>query len=422
MAFLYVSKYVRRNGQAVRENSRQTPANANINMLEGDREPIFMSVLREWLEEEMKISRAFASFKRRGLECSSYVELHTPLEVRVGFHRLSIMDPTAKGDQPFRLTFQTDRDGHPLDPRAVSADENKITARTHNVYVVCSGEIYNYKELINSNIPENYLISKSDIEVIPHLFSKFAIEGVINQIRGDFALIIVDVDMDGHTVTVHAARDPIGVKPLFWANDERCLAFCSELKGLVDVATHPIPFPPGHLMSARFMITDQTTIAEPNVNWTQFYRYDYSAVSPNELSLLPQLYARIREVLTACVSERLMSDRPLGVLLSGGLDSSLVAAIAVQELKKEVLTPNSLLHTFTIGMPGSTDEKFARIVANHISSEHHVVETNLEDFLEAIPEVVYAIESYDITTVRASTGQFLVSEYISTKTAVKVRH
>lgn len=117
-----------------------------------------------------------------------------------------------------------------------------------------------------------------------------------------------------------------------------------------------------------------------------------------------------------------MSDRPtsIGVLLSGGLDSSLVAAIAAQELKNR--NPKGKLETFTIGMQGSTDLMFAQMVANHITSAHQVVQLAPDDFLKAIPEVVYAIESYDITTVRAATGQFLLSKHISTNSGIKVRH
>ena len=424
MSFVYVSKSVRRDAGGPGATDNVGDASGSSGMPEVDREPIFLSVLYKWLEEEMVLTRAFKKFKRRGPTRSSYIELHTPLEVRVGFHRLCIMDPTAKGDQPFVRTYQTNSDGSPLTSRTVTSDGSAIAQCRHTVYAVCNGEIYNYKELINSNIPINYLISNCDCEVLPYLYTKFGIKELVRQISGEFALIIVDVDEEEHCVTVHAARDPVGVKPLFWANDERGLALCSELKGLVDVVSHPRPFPPGSIMSARFMITDQTTLAEPVISWDEYYSCNYPVAPPLEPTVLPQIYARIREILTDCVCERLMSDadRPIsfGALLSGGLDSSLVAAIAAKELKKR--SPDSHLRTFTIGMPGSTDVEFAQLVADHISSEHQVVELQAEDFLKAIPEVVYATETYDITTVRASTGQFLVSKYISTKTDIKVRH
>ena len=414
-----MSKNVRRDA-ALTGNAGD--ASGSSGMIEVDREPIFLSVMYKWLEEEMVLTRAFKRFKRRGPTRSSYIELHIPLEVRVGFHRLSIMDPTAKGDQPFVLTFQTDCDGRPLNSRGVTSDASEIAHCRHTIYVVCNGEIYNYKELINSNIPTNYHTSKCDREVLPHLYTKFGIKELVREISGEIALIIVDVDEVGHSVTVHAARDPVGVKPLFWANDERGLALCSELKGLVDVVRHPLPFPPGSIMSARFTITDQTTLAEPEISWDKYYSCEYP-VAPLEPTFLPQIYARIREILSDCVRERLMSDdsdRPIsfGALLSGGLDSSLVAAIAARELKKQ--SPDNRLQTFTIGMPGSTDLEYAQLVANHISSNHQVVELQAEDFLNAIPEVVYATETYDITTVRASTGQFLISKYISTNTDIKV--
>ena len=424
--FLYVSKMVKNRGEAAHlwktSGANGGNGNSGSTVSAGDGVPLFLNVSRLWLEQEALLARAFEGFERRGPERSSYVKLHDPLEVRVGFHRLSIMDPTANGDQPFVQTYVGNREGLPLSGLPVEeCDDGHVPerpGRTHTLYVLCNGEIYNFKEVLRRHVLTNYVSSGSDCEVIPHLYTKFGVEAVIQQISGEFAFIIVDVDQEGHAMTVHAARDPVGVRPLFWANDERGLALCSELKGFVDVVRHPLPFPPGSIMSARFTITDQTTLAEPEINWAQFYRCDYPAAPPVELSLLPQIYTRIREVFTTCVCERLMSDRPLGALLSGGLDSSLVAAIAAQELKKR--SPDSHLRTFTIGMPDSTDVKFAQIMANHISSEHQVVELQAKDFLKAIPEVVYAIESYDITTVRASTGQFLVSKYISTNTDIKV--
>ena len=410
MSFIYVSKNVG-HGQktAPVDNVGQTSASGSNGTTGVASEPNFFSDIQKFLDKEAAFARAFKSFKRRGPTSSSYVELHTPLEVRLGFHRLGIINPTPNGDQPFREHY----------PKPQSSPCDDIETYKHTAYVVCNGEIYNFKQVLGNPF-DNFKVLGSDCEVILHLYTQLGIKAVIKQISGEFAFIIVDVDHEEHSLTVHAARDPMGVKPLFWAKDEAGFALCSELKGLVGIVRHADVFPPGFLMSARFAITEHATVSEPEIRRVQFYTSNYPIGPPVEPSKMQQIYAEIREIFIACVRERLIqsdSSTLFGVLLSGGLDSSLVAAIAAQELK------NQKLQTFTIGMPRSPDMEFAQSVANHIKSEHHKVIMQEDDFLKAISEVVYAVESYDITTVRASAGQFLISKYISTNhPEIKVRH
>ncbi len=299
--------------------------------------------------------------------------------VFLGFTRLAINGLTSVGHQPFVH---------------------------NNTYTICNGEIYNYKDLATRwamDLPEG----TSDCVVIPHLAAHLNPTSVLRALDGVFALIYINLATD----TLLVARDPYGVRPLFEAQyADGSKVWSSELKGVPKGYTSVAPFVPGsyshYSLSTGILINHVKYHSIPHVKLAGFG-------SPNQ-----RTYAKeaLRESLMAAVKKRLLSDRPIGALLSGGLDSSLIAAIAARELKKTHQT----LTTFSIGMPGSTDLAFAKQVATYIKSKHHEIVVSPEDFLAAIPQVVNDIESYDITTVRASVGNWLLGKYIKENTDIKV--
>lgn len=309
----------------------------------------------------------------RNITCSS---------VTLGFTRLAINGLTPAGNQPFV------RDG---------------------VYVVCNGELYNYKELAGRwAIPLEE--GTSDCAVLPYLAARLGATALCRTLDGVFAFVLVDTN----TQTVLVARDPYGVRPLYYgtfkdASGATQHMWASEIKGLTGACDHIEAFPPG---TWRKYSMDGTLIDEhkyhtiPHVKLAGFCGLEHRETAKQAL----------RASLLAAVQKRLMSDRPVGALLSGGVDSSLIAAIAARELAKH----GKKLHTFSIGMPGSTDLLYAQKVADHIGSIHHNVLVKPEDFLSAIPQVVHDIESYDITSVRASTGNWLIGKYIKEHTDIKV--
>lgn len=299
--------------------------------------------------------------------------------VFLGFTRLAINGLTPLGHQPF------------------------IVGETATV---CNGEIYNYKELASRwglPIPEG----TSDCAVIPHLAKHLGPTELVRTLDGVFAFAHVNTSNN----TLLIARDPYGVRPLFEAQyADGSTIWSSEIKALPTHYTMIQPFPPGAW--ALYNIT--TGIKLDYHKYHEIPHVKQAAFGfPNGVS-----YAKValREAVMSAVKKRLLSDRPIGALLSGGLDSSLIAAIAARELKLN----HKKLHTFSIGMPGSTDLIFAKKVAEFIESEHHEVVVSPEDFLNAIPQVVHDIESYDITTVRASVGNWLIGKYIKENTDIKV--
>ncbi len=274
-----------------------------------------------------------------------------------------------------------------------------------DTFLLCNGEIYNHK-----TIEEQFDLvchSKSDCESVLQFYVKLrdnmpldeAIKGFPACLDGEFAFVIYD-KLSGY---VHICRDPYGVRPLFWYKSETELGVCSELKGLTKLNAKLVSqFPPGHIASVN--IDSGEVIMQKYIDDVEY------ETGHNENVVLEN----IRDNFTAAVTKRLMSDRPVCSLLSGGLDSSLVSAILAREI-----APNKLT-TFSIGIKGSSDLVYAKKVAEHIGSVHHVIELSEEDFLSAIEETIRIIESYDITTVRASVGNYLVSKYIAENTDFKV--
>jgi len=302
--------------------------------------------------------------KHRGPDNTKFITLDEQ-RLLFGFHRLAINDLSKNGDQPMIL-------------------DNKY-------YLICNGEIYNHRELETEyNFKTN---GHSDCEVILHLYKAFGMKRTLELISGYFAFALWDDEIK----KLYIARDPIGVRQLYIGNDrEGNICICSELKGI------PNTFDVKQFLPGTYFC-DQT--------YFRYYYYDYPTI--NDLTLDEQL-VKMRDLFEKAVFKRFMFDRPFGVFLSGGLDSSLVAALVAKHN-----APNPI-HSFSIGMEGSTDLAKARLVAEHIGSIHHEVIVSPQQMLDAIPEVIKQIETWDTTTVRASTPMYLLSKYIKENTDIVV--
>ena len=285
----------------------------------------------------------------------------------LGFHRLAIMGLTPDGMQPFEL------DGS---------------------YVVCNGEIYGY-EKIKEELAKKYTFkSGSDCEILLPLYREYGVD-MFKMLDAEFALIIYD----GEEKKYIAARDPIGIRPLYYGYDKKgVIMFASEAKNLVGMCGHVMPFPPGHYYKDG-----------------EFVQYcDIAAVDEVCHDDLETVCKNIREKLIAGVDKRLVADAKVGFLLSGGLDSSLVCAIAARQSKKPI-------RTFAIGMSeDAIDLKYAKEVADYIGSDHTEVIINKEIVLNALEEVIAMLGTWDITTIRASVGMYLVCKYIHEHTDIRV--
>ena len=322
----------------------------------------------------------FESIKSRGPDRSTITHINN---IVYGFHRLAIHDLTLLGDQPF------------------------VFVKSGIVYLLeVNGEIYNYKELVSKYNLEDDLKSDSDCEVIVHMYLKLgSIKAVCKELRGEYAFALTEINSDGSTQT-HLCRDPIGVRPLFYSpnKENNNLIFGSVLSGVIDTkSSQPYVFPPGKIL------TVDKVGSSLNFKWTMYYDYTYSTIKQN-----PNIYWEITSRLINAVKTRLDSDRPIGALLSGGLDSSLVCAIASKILGI------SNLKTFSIGMAKGTDLEYAQKVATHIKSTHTEVYFTPAEGLEAIDKVIDMTETWDITTIRASVGQLLLGQHISSNTNIKV--
>lgn len=280
---------------------------------------------------------------------------------------------------------------------------------------MCNGEIYNYR-----SIEEDLKINKSgsDCECIGDLYLRHRDDPTtfVRSLDGVFALVIYD----SVKKQVIVARDPYGVRPLFIAKkpklftvDVDTFVFASELKSLVPYYTDIKPFPPGHIqiydINTVSLVSDIEYHSIPWITFPQFHLSDISGFRNSQ-------YA-IRFALEEAVRKRMLTDRPVAALLSGGLDSSLIASLVQLNLKQHRQPP---LKTFTIGFKGSSDVAHARMVAEWIGSDHTEIIMTPDDFFDAIPTVIKAIESFDTTTVRASVGNYLIAKKIREFTDCKV--
>jgi len=269
---------------------------------------------------------------------------------------------------------------------------------------ICNGELYNWKEVADRH--SLLCLSDSDCSVIGPLWAKFreTPDAFFRALDGVFAIVIVDEDTGLTTV----ARDPYGVRPLFYKKNGQGIQFASEMKAfLVQEGEVILPFKPGSYKQYKTATGEQVGASMYHtVPWLK-----------NPTIKIKEALTLVRETLVAAVKKRLMTERPVAALLSGGLDSSLIAALVQRELKALGLGP---LETFTVGFEGSPDVLHARQVASWIGSKHTEVIVTPEEFFAVIPDVIHDIESYDITTVRASVGNWFVSREIRKRSEAKV--
>ena len=311
---------------------------------------------------------AFTKGQLRGPDNSKLEQINH--ETALGFHRLSINGLDSISNQPIIK---------------------------HGVYLICNGEIYNYKDLykdIGINPDTN-----SDCEVILDLYFLYPVDYFIKLLDGVFSFIIYDSVQNTYIV----GRDPFGVRPLFC--NTHFNSFASELKQLMFLDQQIIQFPPGHYYENNQVIKYHTinNYILPNCSSIKTFSSEYTFYTDI-----------IRATLINSVKKRLLTDRPIACLLSGGLDSSLITSIVCN------LCPNKVIETYSIGMPGGTDLKYAQIMAKFLNTKHTEIILTEDSFFQAIPEVIKIIESYDTTTVRASVGNYLISKYISEHSDAKV--
>jgi len=330
----------------------------------------------------------FNTLKHRGPDRSRTRKFkHKLVHYYLGFHRLAIVGPTEAGDQPF-------------------VHENCI--------VICNGEIYNYKDLIREH--KLNCKSQSDCEVILHLYRKYGFEKTMELLRGEYALVLIDLTNE----QLFFVRDHSGVRPLFMHVNDETIIFSSEAKA-----------------------DDRLIQLNPNM----YYNHDLSIINrgkfvercmyPKPIRFHGKKYQEVESIMnkeininfTRAVERRLYADRNIGFFLSGGLDSSLVLGVAMKLIadnpcKYKIIYP---INVFSIGFHDSTDVKNAKIVVDFLlkkygkySIKHHIVTYNLDDGIKMIPETIQCLESYDTTTIRASTLMYCLAKYVSNNTNIKV--
>lgn len=277
-------------------------------------------------------------------------------QATLGHRRLSIMDPES-GSQPI-------------------CSEDGSTA------IVVNGEIYNFRGLKEDLATGHHFRTSSDSEVPLHLYEDLGCR-MADSLDGMFALILTDGQ------ELFAARDPVGIKPLYYGNRGESTVFASELKALSGRAMDVKEFPPGSLYHTR----------------TGFRKFRHVPRADPEEQPVDHWCALIRETLEEAITKRLMSDVPLGAFLSGGLDSSIIAAVARAHMGE--------LHTFSVGIEGSRDLEASRVVARHIGSIHHEHVFTAEDIERHLPEIIFYLESFDQDLVRSAVPCFFVSRLAS---------
>ncbi len=308
--------------------------------------------------------KGFAATISRGPDDSRIVDTGNGL---LGFHRLAIMGLTPTGMQPFEL------DGN---------------------YIVCNGEIYGFEKLKAELAAEFSFKSDSDCEILLPLYKKYGTD-MFAMLDAEFACIIYD----GKTKEFIAARDPIGIRPLYYGYDkDGIIIFASEAKNLVGLTDKIMPFPPGNYYKNGKFICYRDIAKAKKICYNDIY-----TVCKN-----------IHDKLVAGVEKRLVADAKVGFLLSGGLDSSLVCAIAAK--KSDVP-----IRTFAIGMSeDAIDLKYAKQVADYIGSEHKEIIITKDDVLSSLETVIQLLGTFDITTIRASIGMYLICKAIHEQTDIRV--
>lgn len=327
-----------------------------------------------------------AELRKKALQCSKMIRHRGPdwngihmadfegKNHAICHERLGIVDPTS-GQQPL---FDASGD----------------------ICVSVNGEIYNHmdlRELLDKEDVDSFA-SQSDCSVIPYLYKKYG-KDLVHKLDGMWAFIVYDA-RDG---SFFAARDPIGICPLYigWAADG-AVFLSSEMKSLNEHCVQFEIFKPGHYFQSS---TNKMT------RWYEPVWWNPEVVPKGALDL-----DKLRDSFIASVEKRMMADVPFGVLLSGGLDSSLVSAIAARKMKLESDSDDKLrtrkLHSFSIGLKGSPDLVAAEKVAAYLGTAHHSFTFDIEEGIDALEDVIYHLETYDVTTIRASTAMYLLSRKI----------
>ena len=306
----------------------------------------------------------FEATKSRGPDDTRIVDIGKGL---LGFHRLAIMGLHPEGMQPFEL---------------------------HGSYVVCNGEIYGFDKFKAELSKTYHFISESDCEVLLPLYEKYGVD-MFAMLDAEYALIL----FDAKTGSLVAARDPIGIRPLYYGYDKAGeILFASEPKCLIGLCGRIMPFPPGHYYKDGKFVC---------------YR-DIAKVEDVCHDDLDTVCGKIHDKLVSGVEKRLVADAKVGFLLSGGLDSSLVCAIA----QKKSAAP---IRTFAIGMSeDAIDLKYAKQVADYIGSDHTEVIMTRQLVLDSLEDVIHLLGTYDITTIRASMGMYLLCKWIHENTDIRV--
>eukprot|EP00471_Norrisiella_sphaerica_P006991 CAMPEP_0184491168 /NCGR_PEP_ID=MMETSP0113_2-20130426/19745_1 /TAXON_ID=91329 /ORGANISM="Norrisiella sphaerica, Strain BC52" /LENGTH=610 /DNA_ID=CAMNT_0026875421 /DNA_START=26 /DNA_END=1858 /DNA_ORIENTATION=- len=314
--------------------------------------------------------------RRQALECAKTLRHRGPdwngivveSNHAIAHERLAIIDPES-GEQPL-----------------ISTD--------NNIVLSVNGEIYNHLEL-RSELKSGYKFkTNSDCEVIIPLYQEYGLD-FINKLRGMFSFVLYDKKEERYI----AVRDHMGITPLYmgWGKDGSVM-FSSEMKGLIDVCQEFKAFPPGHVYDSKAQDLKKWF----NPEWAD------GRIPTQKLDLVA-----VRNAFEKAVERRMMADVPWGVLLSGGLDSSLVASIAKRKQERgEVPSVLNEVHSFSIGLEGSPDLAAAQKVADFLGTKHHNYTFTVDQGIDAIEEVIYHLETYDVTTIRASTPMFLMSRKI----------
>ena len=330
-----------------------------------------LNVKEQTSELRQKALRMSQKIRHRGPDWSG---IYCGGSAILAHERLSIVDPESGGQPLF------------------SPDKKLVLA--------VNGEIYNHQEIRRRYAGKYEFQTGSDCEVILALYRDKGIN-FLEELSGIFAFVLYDEEKDEFLI----ARDPIGVIPLYIGYDSDGTVYvASELKALEGQCERYEPFLPGHYYWS----------VDPGMKW--YYRRDwmqYDAVKDNPASV-----EAIHDALEAAVKRQLMSDVPYGVLLSGGLDSSVISAIA-EKYSQMRIEDNSQtraywprLHSFAVGLKGAPDLAKAKLVADHIGTVHHEINYTIQEGLDAIRDVIYFIETYDVTTVRASTPMYLLARVI----------
>lgn len=302
-------------------------------------------------DDTINFDEYFEQIRVRGPDNKSVIKYENKL---FGFHRLSINGLDAISNQPFYMS---------------------------DCILIANAEIFNWKDLLNQN-PDFEYKSSSDCEIIIHMYRKYGMDYTIKNLDGEFAFVLYDIENDD----LFIGRDHLGIRGLFIGKKENELMVGSEMKCIKE-DLEVKQFPPGHYYC--------------NGNYIKYIDNDYQIIPRDKNTVKMEL----KELFTNAVKKRLMSDRPISCLLSGGLDSTLVCSIVRKVYDKP-------LNTYSIGIKGATDLEYAKIASEYLNTNHTSIELDEMDFLNAIKETIFVIESYDTTTVRASVGNYLVSKYI----------